>query len=513
MKKQKLAVISLLLIIVLSSIFIFAACDDGDFTPTTECVTHVDNDNNGLCDICNLSVLVKLDFYAINDIHGTFRKTDSNDGVASLTTFLLKEQQNKNAFVLSSGDTWQGSMEASNTKGKLGTEWLNYINCVSMTLGNHEFDWTTDAIKENAEIADFPILAINVYERATNERAPYCDASVMLSCEGAKIGIIGAIGDCYSSISASACSDVYFKVGNELTNLIKAESESLKEQGADYVILSLHDGQSKSTNGEVKYMEWYDSTLSNGYIDLVFEGHTHSSYVITDKYGVYHIQAGGYNKGISHANVAINTANGKTSTNANVVQYKTYNSYAENDIIDDLMDLYKNEIGNPDEVLGYNSTKRSSNELADAMAQAYYQLGIEKWGEEYQIVLGGGYIKSRTPYNLYAGNVTVSDIFSLFPFDNTMMLCSVSGRDLLEKFFETSNSNYHMAYDAYGEQVKANLQNGNGLNDTYYIIVDSYTSDYAYNNLTVVATLGNKIFPRDVLANHLLTNGWLTQQS
>lgn len=554
MKKHKLAIISILLIIVLSSIFFFTACDDGT------CLNHVDNDNNGLCDICGapldskndtcqehvdnnnngvcdkcgytivsgcehvdidnngicdvcaLSVLVNLDFYAINDIHGTFAKTDSNDGVGRLTTYLLNEQQKGNAFVLSSGDTWQGSTESNNTKGKLGTEWLNYINCVSMTLGNHEFDWTTDAIKTNAEIAEFPILAINVFEKATNERASYCDASVIISYDGIKIGIIGAIGDCYSSISASACSDVYFKVKNDLTALIKNESIRLKSQGADYIILSLHDGQSGSTNGTVYDMDWYDAALSDGYVDLVFEGHTHSSYVITDKHGVYHVQAGGYNKGISHADITINTANGNTSTTANIVSYSTYNSgsYKENDIIDDLMELYKNEIGNPDEILGYNSKKRSSTELANAMAEAYYQLGMEEWGDSCQIVLGGGYIKTRSPYSLAVGNVTVRDLQSLFPFDNTMMLCIVSGKDLWNKFFNTENSNYHIAYGTYGAQVKENLKNGIGLSERYFIVVDSYTSDYAYNNLTVSKSLGNNVFPRDVLANYLLANGWLS---
>lgn len=601
MKKQKPIVISILLIIVLSSIFIFTSCDDGNFTPSTECVNHVDSDNNGICDncgdvlenttctehvdsnddricdncgevvyththkdlnkdnscdkcgatvtqatctehidnnnngicdkcstalydycdhkdadndgvcdLCNLSIVVSLDFYAINDIHGTLAQTDSNDGVGGLTTYLLDKQKNGNAFVLSSGDTWQGGTESNNTKGKLATEWLDYINCVSMTLGNHEFDWTTSAIKLNAQIASFPILAINVYERSTNERATYCDASIMLEYDGAKIGIIGAIGDCYSSISASACSDVYFKVKDELTDLIKDESDSLRSQGADYIILSLHDGQSGSTSGNVDSMEWYDDTLSDGYVDLVFEAHTHSSYTITDRHGVNHIQAGGYNKGISHASISINTANESSTTSVNIVPYSLYNDQEKDDIIDVLSDLYKNEIGNPDEVLGYNSAKRSSSELADAMAEAYYQLGEEEWGNDFKIVLGGGYIKSRSPYNLAKGDVTVRDLQTLFPFDNTMMLCTVSGRDLWDKFFNTDNNNYHIAYGSYGEQVKATLKSGKGMNDTYYIVVDSYTSDYAYNRLTVVESLGSDIFPRDVLANYLLTNGWLS---
>lgn len=598
---KKKGIIALLLIIMLTSVFVFCACDDGNFTPATECVTHVDNDNNGLCDncgsvleeptcsehvdsntdrlcdncgevlyshthkdlnkdhscdkcgatvtsatctehidnnnngicdkcstalydycnhkdadndgacdLCSLSVVVSLDFYAINDIHGTLAETDSNDGVGGLTTYLLNKQKNGNAFVLSSGDTWQGGTESNNTKGKLATEWLDYVNCVSMTLGNHEFDWTTSAIKLNAQIASFPILAINVYERATNERAPYCDASIMLEYDGAKIGIIGAIGDCYSSISASACSDVYFKVKDELTDLIKDESDSLRSQGADYIILSLHDGQSGSTSGKVDSMEWYDDTLSDGYVDLVFEAHTHSSYTITDKHGVNHIQAGGYNKGISHASISINTANDNSTTSADIVPYSLYNNQEKDDIIDVLSELYKNEIGNPDEVLGYNSKKRSSYELAEAMAEAYYQLGEEEWGKDYKIVLGGGYIKSRSPYSLAKGDVTVRDLQTLFPFDNTMMLCTVSGRDLWDKFFNTENNNYHISYGAYGEQVKATLKSGSGMNDTYYIVVDSYTSDYAYNRLTVVESLGSSIFPRDVLANYLLTNGWLS---
>lgn len=83
-------------------------------------------------------------------------------------------------IILASGDMWQGSSESNNTKGKLATEWLNYIGCSSMTLGNHEFDWKTDKIKTNAELAKFPFLAINVYERATNQRVAYCRSSVMV---------------------------------------------------------------------------------------------------------------------------------------------------------------------------------------------------------------------------------------------------------------------------------------------------------------------------------------------
>lgn len=159
---------------------------------------------------------------------------------------------------------WQGSSESNNTKGKLATEWLNYIDCASMTLGNHEFDWSTEKIKTNAQLADFPFLAINVYDRTTNKRVEYCDSSVVVEFGDAKIGIIGAIGDCYSSISSSMCADVYFKTGSELTTLVKQEANKLRTQGVDYIVYSLHDGGDQGS-----YMDWYDTSLSNGYVDIV----------------------------------------------------------------------------------------------------------------------------------------------------------------------------------------------------------------------------------------------------
>jgi glycosyltransferase involved in cell wall biosynthesis len=71
-----------------------------------------------------------------------------------------------------------------------------------MTLGNHEYDWGEDYILENYELAEFPFLAINIYDNDTNKLVEYCQPSVMVEKSGVQIGIIGAIGDCYSSISA-----------------------------------------------------------------------------------------------------------------------------------------------------------------------------------------------------------------------------------------------------------------------------------------------------------------------
>ena len=45
------------------------------------------------------------------------------------------------------------------------------------------------------------------------------------------------------------------------------------------------------------------------------------------------------------------------------------------------------------------------------------------------------------------------------------------------------------------------------FNKTYYIITDTYTSTYAYNNLTEVARYGTGIYARDLFADFIKAGG------
>ena len=163
----------------------------------------VDSNDDGVCDDCKESVLVTLDIFAVNDLHGKVLDNNAQEGVDELSTYIKNAKaQNEYTFTLSSGDMWQGTAEAGLTFGNLVTDWMNEMDFVSMTLGNHEFDWGEEYIEQNAELAQFPFLAINIFDKQTDKRVDYCDSSVMVELGDLKVGVIGAIGDCYSSISA-----------------------------------------------------------------------------------------------------------------------------------------------------------------------------------------------------------------------------------------------------------------------------------------------------------------------
>lgn len=500
------------LAILLVLVLLLCGCKGNNSAGVTPCSSHTDSNSDGFCEICLQSVYVCIDFYAINDLHGKLADADTHPGVDELSTYLKKARAtDEHVILLSTGDMWQGSAESNLTKGQIVTDWMNALDFDGMVLGNHEYDWGSEYIADNRKTAAFPFLAINVFDRKTNQRVDYCDASVIVQAGNLEIGIIGAIGDCYSSIAVDKSDDVYFKTGKELTALVKAESSRLQKQGVDFIVYAIHDGYGSTQGGNAqsvsgaKLSSYYDVSLSDGYVDLVFEGHTHQGYQLIDEHGVYHLQNRGDNKGgISHVEIAINSVTNDFSVReSELVSTQSYQSLPDDPIVNQLLQKYEKVIAKAGEVLGINRTKQSGNAMRQLTADLYYKAGVEKWGTKYDIVLGGGYMSIRSPGYLAAGEVTYGDLQALFPFDNALLLCSVKGRDLWSKFFETSNSNYFIGYGAYGESVYRNID----MNATYYIVVDSYSAYYGPNKLTVVEAYGDEIFARDLLAEHIKQGG------
>ena len=465
--------------------------DFGEEEDTTEpCPNHTDTDDNGKCDQCNRNVTVIIDLYAINDLHGKLVDGDSHPGVDELSTYIKNARATRdNVILLSSGDMWQGAAESNLTKGMIITDWMNEMDFVSMTMGNHEYDWGREIIEKNEEFAQFPFLGINVYDRSTLSQVDYCQSSVVVEMDGVQVGIIGAIGDCYSSISPDKCQDVYFVTGTQLTNLVKAEATRLREAGVDFVVLSVHDNDDN-----------YDEALSNGYVDLVFEGHSHSRYVHTDAYGVYHLQGGGDNSGISYATVSYNTANGNSKvTTAATLKTNVYSSLSDDPLVELLLQKYDDQVSLAYEVLGTNPSKMDSTEILQTVADLYRQAGEQRWGSQYNIVLGGGYLSCRSPYDLAAGQVTYGDLLDILPFDNRLVLCRIKGSDLKSRFINTTNTSYYISYTGYGNTVKNSIQDSS----YYYVLVDTYSAYYAPNKLTVVEFYDDHIYARDLLAQYI----------
>ena len=472
--------------------------------------SHIDKANDGFCDNCSKFLLVMVDFYNLNDIHGKLDDADTHPGLDELSTYLADvKQTDDHTVLLSSGDMWQGSAESNLTKGLIMTDWMNQMGFSAMAMGNHEYDWGEAPIEENDKQAQFPFLAINIYDRETDQQVSYCESSVIVDLGPLQMGIIGAIGDCYSSIAADKVTDVYFKTGSELTRLVKAESDKLRSEGADFIVYLLHDGytssKSRPTSVSNKQLKsYYDPALSDGYIDLVFEGHTHQKYVLTDSYGVYHLQGGGDNEGICHVEVAINIANGSSSVQtAELISTGAYAGQEDHPIVGQLLDKYDEQVSAANQVLGTNRVNRNSKSLQQLVADLYYKAGLKHWGAQYDIALGGGFISIRDPGYLAAGEVTYKMLYSLLPFDNQLVLCSIKGEDLLSRFYNSQDGRYFISYGDYGARLKDQID----PDGVYYVVVDSYSSLYGPNKLTEIKRYDASVYARDLMAQYVKDGG------
>lgn len=466
--------------------------------------THTDANEDGTCDGCGESVISELSFYAVNDLHGKFMDTNTQPGLDEFTTYLknLYSDNKREEILLSSGDMWQGTVESSSNKGQLMTEWMNEAGFVSMTLGNHEYDWGPSVLTPNSKLAEFPFLAINV--TYNGHAVDYCQPSTTVEKGGVKIGIIGAIGDCLSSISGEFKTGLSFATGSALTSLVKTEANRLRnEEGCDFIVYSIHDGGesfsssgiNSVTNNDISY---YDTALSNGYVDLVFEAHTHQQYILKDEYGVYHLQGASENRYLSCAEVSFNTVTNKYTVTPSHIGTNVYanSSLKDDPVVNELYEKYFPD-NDPYATIGNNSSTRNSTTICEKVAELYYEKGVKEWGSQYNIVLGGGYLNARNPYNIYAGGVSYADLFSVLPFDNDIVLGKIQGTYLRSQFLNNER------YTKYATVSASSVSN----NEYYYIVVDTYTSTYTSNHITEVARISGT-YARDLLAEFVAAGGW-----
>ena len=365
---------------------------------------------------------VTIDLYNLNDFHGAVDHNPGNKeiGINRLAAYFKTQlARNANSVFLSSGDMWQGSADSNITRGRLVVDAMNQIGFSAMAIGNHEFDWTDEYLFLNQTRSDFPLLGINIMDKATNQRADFADASIMIERSGIQIGIIGTIGaSLESTILTSAVAPYEFL---PYTNLVKNESQRLKNLGADLIVLLNHDG-----------------TVESGampYVDAVFNGHTHrkEDFHIAGK-PVYQGLANG--QAISHVRFVVNTETMIPSfvqSESGVYTYDAlvnsnqfpledsqmkalYDEYLINEI-----NVVKNEvIGEAD---GAWSRQQLGNFAVDEML-AYGQ-------SVNQDVVASFHNTGGVRSTIDAGEVTYGELYKAFPFDNELMIVKVTGSQLL----------------------------------------------------------------------------------
>ncbi len=423
----------------------------------------------------------KIDINYINDIHGHAKYVNSSmPGIARLSTFFKwTEFYNPDGtLLLSGGDQYQGSAWSNMTYGVSMSNWMNEVGFDAQIVGNHEFDWGTEQLGETISNNRFPTLCTNVYTSDGSEQLDILSTSSMIvEKNGVNIGLIGSVGDCYSSISSSVKGNYIFKTGSEATELVKKESEALKANGADIIVYMVHSSGDADTT----------SALS-GYVDIVFEGHTHTSYTNND--GLYHIQAGCYGQMVCSLSITYDFDNNSFSIGTPSLASASSNygskNYQDDAPTEELFNYYNDVVldGAPDAVLATNFSGINKSSGYQYTADLYYKYFVDAANARLKalgindtvtLAVNGSQFRSELPTS--GTTVTYDDVYTSLPFDNDIAIASVSGSILTSRCLSGSYAHYP---DISSSSISSSK--------TYYVITDSWNYAYSPNQMTKIET-------------------------
>ena len=172
--------------------------------------------------------------------------------------FKKKTKRDIHSFLVHSGDAYSPSLLSSMDKGKSTVEMLNAVGVDYMVLGNHEWDFGKENMRERVWQSNFPILASNARDK---DGLPI-DGTVrtaMLNVGPFRVGIMGLITT-NTKVISSPGSDEFLPV----LDTAKALAKELKGQGANLIVALAH-------LDFVEDMELFQS----GIVDILLSGQDH----------------------------------------------------------------------------------------------------------------------------------------------------------------------------------------------------------------------------------------------
>lgn len=386
-----------------------------------------------------------FDFVEVTDFHGNLQASGKlSDGTAitqergAVLAKQIKDIKaaNPDTVILSGGDMFQGTPLSNVLKGQPVIDMMKNIGFDAMALGNHEYDWGIDSVIDTSNAvlkgSTIPVLAANVYDKTTGKPVSYARPYVIIKKDGVKIGIIGVVDnkEFPTIIMPSLIKDVEFKDPVPIVNDLAKE---LRNDGAQIVVVLAHMGAvtDKKTGETTGNLVDFAKQIKG--VDAIFGGHTHT--IVTTK--VNGIPVGvANNAGMGYIDLKITLNSDGTVTAGDMVYNDDYNLYntktpvvdqGVQEIVDKAVEdagpLFKQVIGVADIDL---TRTQSANPYGDSILGNWTsEVTKDAVNADFGFGNNGG-LRIDIP----KGDITVGTMYTLMPFDNTIVTMSMTGAQI-----------------------------------------------------------------------------------
>jgi len=394
-----------------------------------------------------------LNVLHINDLHSRIESiggTDStcsvNDegenkcfgGVGRVATKIWErrkalEENGANVLTLDAGDQFQGSLFYTTYRGKAEGEFMNTIGFDVMAVGNHEFDNGPDVLADFIDLVKFPVISGNMKVAAGEKLAGKVEEWTIVERGGEKIGILSVLTP-ETAVISSPGPNVTF--AEEIAYLKDAVGR-IRAQGVNKVILLSHVGFLKDQQiaAQVEGISAIVGGHSHTLLSNTVEGAPKYATLVENPAGkaVPIVQAYAYSKYMGELSLTfdpdgyVSEASGDTIVlDASVVPDAGIEARIA-ELGGPIERMKATEIGEATAVIDGSRESCRSQEcqmgvlVTDAMLARAADQGVT-----IAITNGGGLRAS-----IDSGTVTVGDVLSVLPFQNTLATMKISGADIV----------------------------------------------------------------------------------
>jgi len=421
-----------------------------------------------------------------NDIHGHILPENGAGGLAVIAAIVKQQHPD---ILLDAGDMFTGTLISDTFQGESVMAVMNRMGYRASVLGNHEFDYGLQTMRDRIRQARFPILSANV-------ELPFnIDGTRVFQVKGIRFGIIGLSTEETpttthpKNVNGVRFLDVVETVGQVLPTLHKA---------CDFVIVLGH----LTPEEELRVAKAFPE------IRLIVSGHSHSELQQPIRQNdTMIVRTGSFGRFVGQVDLDFEDRSLKKMTSRLVEAKGIEPDPGALKAVEPFRASVERRMN---EVIGeatasFSRTAEDGGALLNLVADAYRA----RTGSQIGLVNPGG-IRTSLP----AGPITYGKVFEIFPFENTIVTMKITGAQLKRSLAVrvTAVSGVRAVFDPSKQKgevlISVTLEDGSAIIDSamYSVAINDFMQaggdDYTeFANGTDVRDTG--ISARDVVRDYI----------
>lgn len=372
---------------------------------------------------------VSVTILHVNDFHGRLQPAPPKAGIdnaptggAALLAGLIRRERGKDpagTVLLSAGDMFQGTPVSNLFHGAPVLEIMNSLSFDAMALGNHEFDWGPDVLRDLRAGSSFPFLSATVVDDS-GRFLPGISPYVMLERKGVRIAVVGVStpDTPYTTKRDNVKGLVFPDPASALPEVVR----QARSRGAVVVVALSHLGFDE------------DRKLAAAVpgIDLIIGGHSHTAVTMPVRVGGTVVaQAGSHGMHLGVVRLEVDPRSGSVifrDSGSGLLPVSAASGAPADPEVSRVAESYRARLaGEFSKTVGTAAVALVRNDYAESnVGNLLCDAARAATGADVAFMNAYG-IRADLP----GGAITLEQVYTMLPFENTLLTVELAGEGIL----------------------------------------------------------------------------------